>query len=57
MDVLDEKANGGQTMEVDDIVSVRDRKHSTTVVIACLTFVPFKTKRLRPSTCLTLDMK
>jgi ubiquitin carboxyl-terminal hydrolase 7 len=26
MDVLDEKVNGGPSMEVDDVVSVRDRK-------------------------------
>lgn len=26
MDVLDEKVNGGPSMEVDDVVSVRDRE-------------------------------
>lgn len=27
MDVLDEKQNGAPPMEIDEVVSVRDRKH------------------------------
>lgn len=34
MDTLDEKANGGPSMEIDEIVSVRNRLYSSVLVLS-----------------------
>ena len=36
MNVLDEKANGGPSMEVDEVVSVRDREWYTNLILQCV---------------------
>jgi len=56
MDVLDEKQNGAPPMEIDEVVSVRDRKlrisvymHTLNVVV----IVSWQTRLSPPSICRT----
>ena len=53
MDVLDEKQNGAPPMEVDEVVSVGDRKSSRFFVELESSFsvISFKMRLLLPSTC------
>ena len=53
MDVLDEKQNGAPPMEVDEVVSVGDRKSSKFFVELEANFcvVSSKMKPLPPNTC------
>lgn len=57
MEVLDEKPNGGPSTEVEEVVSVRDRKlYAAVLVPLCTQTVSsfaLKMKLLQPSICLT----
>lgn len=59
MEVLDEKVNGGLPMEVEEIVSVRDRellRRLSTMGGPHLRVATRQTKHLRPSICPTSGM-